>query len=136
MIDPSLAVAAAIISRLKAYAQVTDIVGQRVYDVVIPAAQLPYVTVDQPQVLPMRMGSGCEAGAEISILVHGWSNGPESVEVKQLGAALIAALDEHELVLTGHSTVLNELEQVIYLNDPDGIVKHAAVTFRILTEPT
>jgi hypothetical protein len=136
MIDPSLLVSASIIDRLKADAAVIAIVAQRVFDVVPPGIETPYITLGQPQVLPSRTGGGCDAGAEISIVINGWTTGPESVGSRQLGAAIVASIDEHELVMVGHRTVLCELEQNQYLEDPDGITKHSAATFRILTEPT
>jgi hypothetical protein len=137
MIDPSLLVSAAIIDRLKSDAPVTAIVSQRVFDVVPPGIETPYITLGQPQVLPSRTGgAGCDSGAEISIVINGWTTGPESVASRQLGAAIVASIDEHELVMSGHRTVLCELEQNQYLEDPDGITKHSASTFRILTEPT
>jgi hypothetical protein len=136
MIDPSLLVSAAILARLKADAGVVAVVAQRVFDVVPPEADRPYVSLGQPQVIPIRTGYGCDPGAEIAVAVHGWTIGPESVVSRQLGAAIVAALDEHELVMTGHRTVLCELQQNQYLEDPDGITKHSVATFRILTEPT
>jgi len=134
MIDPSLLVSAAIIDRLKSDAGVIAIVGQHVFDVVPSGVDTPYITLGQPQVLPDR--TGCESGAEISIGINGWTTGPESVASRQLGAAIVASIDEYELVMTGHRTVLCELEQNQYLEDPDGITKHSVATFRILTEPT
>jgi hypothetical protein len=136
MIDPSLLVSAAILARLKADAGVVALVDQRVFDVVPPGVLQPYVSLGQPQVLPNRTSQGCDPGAEIAIAIHGWTTGPESVVSRQLGAAIVASIDEYELVMTGHRTVLCELEQNQYLDDPDGITKHSAATFRILTEPT
>lgn len=126
MIDPSDALHKALVARL-------NTTGFRVYDAPPEGAVLPYITLGQPQVLPDR--NGCEPGARVAYPIDGWAVGPQSVEIKRLGAAIIAALHEHELVLEGHRTVLCELEQLNYLNDPDGITKHAAAVFQIVTEP-
>ncbi len=133
MSDPSLPLQAAIVARLKEFSALTSLVGNRVYDAVPTNAAKPYINLDQPQVLPDK--ASCLDGAEVSYPVHGWSNGPASVEIKRLGAAVVAALDEHDLVVNGHRVVVLELEQLQYLDDPDGITKHFIAIFRVLTEP-
>lgn len=133
MIDPSLGMQAAIIARLKMDSAVSSIVGSKVYDAIPESAKKPYLNLDQPQVLPDK--ATCLDGAEVSFPIHGWSNGPSSVEVKRLGASVVKALDEYELLVTGHRVVVFELEQLQYLDDPDGITKHFVATFRALTEP-
>lgn len=133
MSDPSLPMQAAIVTRLKAFSSLSAIVGQKIYDAVPTNAVKPYINLDQPQVLPDK--ASCLDGSEISYPIHGWSKGPASVEIKQMGAAVVAALDEHELVVSGHRVVVFELEQLQYLDDPDGITKHFVAIFRALTEP-
>jgi hypothetical protein len=133
MSDPSLPMQAAIVARLKANGAVSAIVEGRVFDAVPTRAAKPYVNLGQPQVIPDK--ATCVDGAEVSYPVHGWAEGPQSVEIKQLGAAVVAALDEIELTVTGHRLVVFELEQLQYLDDPDGITKHFVAVFRALTEP-
>lgn len=145
MVDPTLELQAAIVAALKADAAVKALVGaskQRVYDDVPPEAKriadtgasMPYINLGPPQVLPDA--ADCIDGAAVSYTIHGWAAGPQSVAIKQLGKAIAGALDGNELTLTGHRTVLCELEQTQYLDDPDGLTKHVAVTIRVLTEPT
>lgn len=133
MIDPTLPLQSAVVTALKADATVAALVSARVYDLPPPAPTKPYVTIGEFQMIPDR--ADCLDGAETAIPVHGWSQTSSTVQVKQLGAAIIAALDEVELSLSGHRTVLFELEQVQYVRDPDGITNHTIVTFRALTEP-
>lgn len=133
MIDPTLPMQAAIVARLKAAAPVVAIVGASVYDAVPENAEKPYISLGQPQVIPDK--ATCLDGAEVSYPVHGWSIGPRSVEIKQLGAAVTGALDEYALAVSGHRVVVFELEQLQYLDDPDGITKHFVAMFRALTEP-
>lgn len=135
MIDPSLELHRAIYEILSADASVYAIVGEsppRVYDHVPPDAVKPYISLAPPQVLPDK--ADCIDGAQTIFQVDGWSAGPGSVEIKRLGAAIANALDEVEFVLIGHRTVVCQLEQIQYLDDPDGITKHAAVVIRTLTE--
>lgn len=138
MIDPSLQLQAAIVSALKVSAAVQALAGAspntRVFDAVAPTADKPYISLGQTQVLPDK--ADCVDGAEVSYTIHGWTEGPKSVAIKQLGKAIAGALDGVEFSLTGHRTVLCELEQIQYLDDPDGITKHVAVVIRVLTEPT
>lgn len=134
MIDPSLAMQAALVTRLKSYAAVSALVGDRVYDSVPSNAVKPYLRLDPPQVLPDK--AECVAGAEVFYTIHGWSVGPASVEIKRLGAAVLSAVDEHDLVVEGHRILFIEIEQLRYLDDPDGITKHFVAVFRALTEPT
>lgn len=133
MTDPSLAMQAAIVARLKAHSDVSGIVGARVYDAVSPNAATPYINLGQPQVLPDK--SDCIDGSEVSYPVHGWATGPQSVQIKQLGKAVVDALDDYELQVTGHRMLVFELENLQYLDDPDGITKHFVAVFRALTEP-
>lgn len=134
MSDPSLELQGALISKLKGSAAVIAIVADRVFDPIPASAVKPYVNLGQPQVLPDK--ADCVDGAEVSYTIHGWSVGPNSIQIKQLGKAIAGALDGAELTLTGHRTVLCELEQTQYLDDPDVLTKHVAVTIRVLTEPT
>lgn len=133
MIDPSLELQGALISTLKGSSAVQAIVADKVFDPVPSTAVKPYVNVGQPQVLPDK--ADCIDGAEVFYTIHGWAVGPNSIQIKQLGAAIEGALDGVEFTLTSHRTVLCELEQTQYLDDPDVLTKHAAVTIRVLTEP-
>lgn len=134
MSDPTLALQAAIVASLKGAAAVSALVGSRVFDAPPPSQTKPYITLGQPQVLPDR--ADCIDGAEVSYPIHGWAAGPQSDGIKRLGIAIAAALDGQELTLTGHRTVLCEVDQIQYLDDPDGLTKHVVVGLRVLTEPT
>lgn len=138
MIDPTLELQKAIFETLHDSTAVQALIGDvsppRIYDKVSPTAVKPYISLGQPQVLPDK--ADCIDGAEVSFQVDGWAEGPQSVAIKRLGAAISGALDGVEFVLPNHRTVLCELEQMQYLDDEDGFTKHVAVTLRILTEPT
>lgn len=135
MADPTLPLQKAMVARLKANSDIVGLVGAKVFDSVPPSTAKPYVNMGLPQVLPDK--ADCVAGAEVMFSVHGWSAGPDTVEVKRIGAAILRALDEAEdMVVDGHHLTVFELEQMDYLNEPDGIVKHVSIVFRALTEPT
>lgn len=134
IVDPTLPMQNAFVLALKADSDVAALVGTRVYDLPPPTPVKPYVTVGDVQVLPDR--ADCIDGVELSVTLHLWSQTATSIQVKQLGKAVIEALDVAELGVTGHRLVLLELEQAQYLRDPDGITQHGVVVFRALTEPT
>jgi hypothetical protein len=135
MSDSTLAVQKAVIDLLRADAAVSAIVAGRVYDAVPASAAKPYLSFGPVQVLP-DIADEYE-GSEVTFQIDGWSNGPKSVEVKQIGSAVRKALSGAEMALEGTEHLVNiEPIQTNYLPEPDGITQHAALTFRARTEPT
>jgi hypothetical protein len=139
MSDPRLALHDGILGVLKASAAVSALVAQRVYDGVPVNAPRPYLKIDAGQLLPDK--ADCVDGASVVVTVHAWSNGPATVEIKQLADAVIAALDADEFgdpripAVAGHRVVSLELEQAESVEDPDPETQHAVIVFRALTEP-
>jgi len=132
--DSSLALQKAIIARLKADAGVSAIIVDRVYDAVPTGAAKPYVSFGPFQVLPEE--GDCLEGVAVVIQLDGWAKGPDSVEVKRLGAAIAKSLQWAEMPLDeGQRLVIMSVEALQYMRDPDGITGHAIVTVRGQTEP-
>lgn len=135
MSDSTLAIQKAVIAALKADASVSAIVAARVYDAVPTDAAKPYLSFGPTQVLP-DIADEYE-GSEVTFQIDGWSAGPSSVEAKRIGKAVRAALSGAALVLDDDERLVNiEPIQTNYLPEPDGITQHAALTFRVRTEPT
>lgn len=132
MSDPSYALQVALVAALKAAGALPDVVGGRVYDAVPAGAAFPYVTLGQCQVLPDK--AGCIDGVEVSLQVDAWSRAVGFGEVKTIGAAIVAALDDQALAVDGFNVTVFELESAQYLRDPDGLTRHGAITFRGLLE--
>lgn len=133
--DASLSLQKAIVAALKGASGVIAIVGQRVYDGVPPKPTKPYVSLGPFDVLT-EVADGYE-GSETTIQVDGWSGEPGSVEIKQIGRAIRAALHEATLSLDDNQRLVAlTVDQIRYLRDPDGITQHAVVTVRALTEPS
>lgn len=132
-VDPALALQKAIVAALKADSAVAAIVNGRVYDGVPTNATKPYVSFGHFQMLPDH--GDCLDGGESFVTLDGWANGPDTVQVKTLGAAIALALDEATLTLDGNRLVGLSLEQTNYLREPDGITAHASITLRALTDP-
>jgi len=134
MIDSSVALQTAIRQRLTTDAGVSAIVGNRVYDFVPDETAKPYVTFGPVQVLPEA--ADCSEGVSVFAQLDAWADGPDSLGVKRLGAAIAKSLQWAELPLDeGQRLVIMSVESTQYMRDPDGITAHAVVTVRAQTEP-
>lgn len=131
--DPALALQKAIVAALKGDPAVSAIVNGRIYDGVPANATKPFISFGLFQQLPEH--GACLDGGESFITLDGWCVGPDTVQIKQLGAAICQTLDEAELVVDGQHLVELTIEQTQYLRDPDGITAHASITLRTMTDP-
>lgn len=132
MSDPSLELQATLLDMLKG--NLGDAVGDRVYDEPPVNAVYPYVTLGDCQVLPDK--ADCIDGVIAYPIVHVWSSDPGFAEAKTITKAVLALLDDQEIVVTGFNVVVFEFESVHYLRDPGGLVRHAAITFHSLIQPS
>lgn len=132
MSDPSFALQVGIVATLKATSAVTALVVDRIYDEVPRNPEFPYVTLGDMQVLPDK--ADCIDGTEISVQVDVWSRTQGFKEAKQIGAAIVAALDDQLIPATGYTVVVFEIENINYLRDPDGKTRHGALTFHALIQ--
>jgi hypothetical protein len=107
--------------------------GGRIYDGVPGGALKPYVSFGPFQMLPEH--GDCLDGGEAFLTLDGWAAGPDTVQVKKLGAAIASDLDRAELVVDGQRLIELSIEQIQYMRDPDGITAHAVVTVHAWTEP-
>lgn len=134
MSDPSLEVQSALVTALKAAGALPSIVGARVYDAPPTSPTFPYVTLGDCQVLPDK--ADCIDGAELFLQVDVWSRAVGYPEAKTIAKAVVAKLDDQPLSVTAHSVIVFEHQSTNYLRDPDGLTRHAAITFRSLVHPT
>jgi hypothetical protein len=132
MIDPSLDLQGALIAALRG--NLGAAVGARVYDQAPASPPFPYVTLGDCQVLPDK--ADCIDGVEAYPVIDAWSRKGGYPEVKSIAAAIIAVLDDQPLAIEGFDVVVFELQSVQYLRDPDGLTRHASLTFRTLIQPT
>ena len=132
MSDPSLELQAGIVAKLKADAGVQAIVGTRVYDHVPPGPTFPYISYGDSQVLPDK--ADCIDGVEVFVQLDGWSRNGTYPEVKQVSKAIVAALDDQAITVSGYSVIVFEHNNTNYLRDPDGITRHVSLSFRALIQ--
>lgn len=134
MSDPSLELQAAIVGTLKNNAGIQAVVGNpaRVYDEVPNNPMFPYISLGDNQVLPDK--AECIDGTEIFWQIDAWARDPTFPMVKKIAKAIVAALDDQDITVSGYTVVISELNTVNYLHDPDGITRHAAVNMRFLVQ--
>jgi hypothetical protein len=125
MSDPSLELQAALVAAMKG--RIGGNVGSRIYDDVPEYPQFPYVSLGPCQMLPDK--AGCIDGAEVIPQIDVWSRAVGFGESKTIVKAILAVLDDAPLELAGFNTVLFQIQSVNYLRDPDGLTRHAALTF-------
>lgn len=137
MTSPTLELQDVIILRLKADADVTAIVGQKVYD------RAPAKPDGKPHVAPPYISLGpsdelsdnaeCVDAFEITMQIDAWSDVPGFPQVRQIADAVRRAL-KPEITLTSNALVTFEHRITRYLREPDGLGSHAAMTFTAIVE--
>ncbi len=130
--DPSGALQAAIVARLKADAQISSLVGDRVYDRVPNVPTYPYVSYGDTQILP-ELGEGTD-GVEAFVTIHAWERFKGFDDVKSIAKLVIASLHDVDLTISDNVLLSILLESARHLRDPDGLTSHSVLTFQILTD--
>ncbi|TPM92727.1 DUF3168 domain-containing protein [Mesorhizobium sp. B2-1-3A] len=110
------------------------IVGAKVFDTVPSDTAAPYIHIGSSQMLDD--GTDCADGWEVFTDIDIWSE-PDmgsKLEVMTIGAAVVPRL----LAVTnvdGFTVVISSIENVRYLDDPDGVSKHGIISVRHVLEP-
>ena len=130
--SPSLELQGAIVSRLKATAAVTALVGSRIYDRVPAGTTYPYVTVGDGD--ETTDDTECVNGFDISLDIDVWSDDPGFPQAKRISDAVRRALLDPELTLATNALVYFEHRQTRFLREPDGLTSHAVLTFEAFVE--
>ena len=119
----------AIYAALTANAAVTALCGGRVFDAVPRGSAFPYVVIGEAE--ERDAGTGA---SEHRLALHLWSRGGGSREIKQLAAAVKAALDGAPLTLSGHALISLTFLSADYTRQSDGETTRGSMRFRALTE--
>jgi uncharacterized protein DUF3168 len=132
--DPALPLQKATLAWLNNHSTGPKVSG-RIYDGVPSNPVKPYISFGPFQMLPEH--GDCLNGGEVFMTLDAWAAGPSTVQVKDIGAAIAADLDEAPIVLDGGQRLVDiSIEQTQYLRDPDGLTAHAVITVHAWTEPT
>ena len=135
MSTASAALRAAIHDALVADAPLTSLLGgPKVYDEPPQSAAFPYVTLGEARIVDFSSGS--EPGEEHQITLHAWSRQGGHREAHLIAGALLQALDDAPLTLTGHHLVNCRFSVADVRREADGRTYHALVRFRAVTEPS
>lgn len=127
MSDPALAIQGAIHSALAG----AGVCGGRIYDSVPEEPEFPYVAIGTGDTV--NADTSCFDSSEVNATVHVWSREVGWPEAKGI-AGTIRALLNTELAISGFRVVVAEHVITRWLNDPDGLTKHAVLEFRYLTD--
>ncbi len=128
------ALRAAVHAALTADAALTALLGgPKIYDEPPRAAEFPYVTLGETRVNDYSTGNG--PGEEHQLTVHAWSRQGGHAQAHAIAGALLQALDDAPLTLTGHSLVNFRFAVADVRREADGRTYHALVRFRAVTEP-
>jgi hypothetical protein len=136
MIDPLLPLQRGVSAALAGDTSLQGYLGSdppRVFDRVPKDPTFPYVTIGKDELVPI--GDECHDLAEVFAHVHVWSRAPGAVEAKQI-AALVAAILDVDLAVTGHTVRQRDVRSTRVMSDPDGLTTHAIVTVRYILEAT
>lgn len=132
MASPSYELQVAIITRLKADAVISDLVGTRIYDRVPDGAIFPYITIGEADETSNDVD--CVNAFDLSLDVDVWSRDPGYKEAKEISNAVRNALRVPELTLQENALVLFRHRQTRIFRDDDALTSHAAITFEGVAE--
>jgi hypothetical protein len=82
-----------------------------------------------------NFSSGSEPGLEHQLTLHAWSRQGGQREAHVIADALLQALDDAPLALSGHRLVNFRFAVADVRREADGRTYHALVRFRAVTEP-
>jgi hypothetical protein len=107
--------------------------GPKIYDEPPKAATYPYVTLGESRL--SDFSTSTEEGEEHQLTLHAWSRQGGHREAHLVAGALLQALDDAPLSVTGHSLVNLRFSVADIRREADGRTYHAIVRFRAVTEP-
>jgi hypothetical protein len=107
--------------------------GAKVYDEVPRGAAFPYVTLGEAQI--SDWSTATEAGEEHQLTLNAWSRQGGHRQAHEIAGALLQALDDAALTLSGHRLVNLRFGTADIRREADGRTYRALVRFRAVTEP-
>lgn len=135
MADPSLALQKGVVDRLRTDPAVAALVGLNVFDRV-PTKRDPFprITIGRDQIIDD--GDACGDGWLAVVTVHVWTREPPGMApAKAIAVAVRDALASTDVDIEGFRLLSALHRDSVYLDDPDGLTSHVAVTFDYLIDP-
>ena len=132
--DSLWALQAAAFSALTGDAALQALIGNpaRIYDAVPQDAVFPYAVLGPAAGKPWDTKT--TDGMEATLEVHTWSRYAGMKEAKDIMAAVLDALDNQALSVSGHTLVNLHFESSQTSLDKDGITRHGVQKFRAVTQ--
>ena len=133
MIDPQLPLQAAIVAAVKADAEMTALIGGRIYDRVpvnasgIPQGPFPYLSFGSADTTDED--TACIGPSDCYIDLNGWSREVGYPEVKRIGARAAALLNA-KLPVAGFEVVPHSVDRLSYQREQDGLTSRAILRLR------
>lgn len=93
------------------------------------SAAFPFVTIGP--FTPSPWSTDDNQGITVLTDVGVWTRDQSSLDRRVLTDGIYSALDRHQLAITGANTVDCLFENMVEVEDPDGITTHSVLTFRI-----
>lgn len=121
-----------VIARLKAYTDLTDIVGTKIYSDVPQQTAKPYCVVEISSIPSPTKDNSVH---KHDILVHGFSATKSPNQAMQIAEEVFNALDRQESNITldsGSMTYLQTTELKDTFKEPDGNIWHSIINFNCL----
>lgn len=133
MIDPQLPLQAAIVAAVKADAEMTTLIGGRIFDRVpvnangIPQGPFPYLSFGSADTT--AFDASCIGPSDCYIDLNGWSREVGYPEVKRIGARAAALLNA-KLPVAGFEVVTHRVDRLSYQREQDGLTSRAILRLR------
>ncbi len=134
MSTAAAALRAAVHAALAADASLAALLGgAKVYDEPPKSVVFPYVTLGDARTVALAPPD--ERTEEHQLTLHAWSRQGGHREAHLVAGALVQALDDAALTLSGHQLINLRLALADIRREADGRTYHALVRFRAVTEP-
>ena len=133
MIDPQLPLQAAIVAVVKADAELTGLIGGRIFDRVpvnadgVPQGPFPYLSFGSADTTDQD--TSCVGPSDCYIDLNGWSRDVGYPEVKRIGARAAALLNA-KLAVAGFEVVTHRVDRLSYQREQDGLTSRAILRLR------
>jgi hypothetical protein len=134
MADSGLALFSGLITRLKATAGLTSIVGTRIYSIVPQQTEFPYVRV---AISAQPFDTKSSVGMTHLIRVQGFSRKQAYDEALNIRAQIVSALERQESNITVSGFKLVKLDKrnlSDIITEDDGITRQSIVEFEAIVE--
>ncbi len=132
MLDHATIIRQFLITEMKRDADVSAIVGDRVYDEVLPSPTWDFIRIDPPD--QTKYESSCGNGRECEWRIHLFGRGPGTKRVLDLESKVFSLLDESELSIPSFSRFDMDFVRSNTGGDGDSVSDyHCVMVFRTVS---